>query len=178
MLEPPGDMTATELANLIRTHPRAQLLEAEDIDALARLVEDPAVTQIEIAPPLGKPVIKDVGVGIVKTDINLTRFSNTESGVSFRLTGGITIPIGVEDGRIVLDVPERYRRFTGAVDGYLDQFNRAFADSGRRIASISKNEGSFLEITVEPVSNARIGDGEWDASQHPTDTPGSAGTSG
>jgi hypothetical protein len=150
-MPPPADLAAADLARLIRSHPRAQVLEAEDLDALARFIEDPEVTQIEILPPIGRAVVKDVGVGILRADLSLTGVTNTETGVSFRLTGGITVPVGVQDGRVVLDLPESYRRFTGVADGYLEQINRAFAESGRRITSIRQNEDSFLEITAEQL---------------------------
>ena len=175
----PGEMNAGELANLVRTHPRAQVLQQQDLDALARLIEDPTAREVEIIPPVGGPVIKDVGVGFLKTDINLTRVTNTDTGVRFRLTGGIEVPVGVEDGRLVLDVPERYSRFTGAADGYLEQLNRAFEESGRQIESISMTDESFLKISTEPRSAAPDPDtGSWQSGHDDTDLDVGIGTTG
>lgn len=153
-------MTAPELADRLRSDPRAQVLEKEDLDALARLIEDPATQQVAIAPPVGKAVIKGVGVGFLKIDINLREVTNTDSGVACRLTGGITVAVGLDNGRVVLDLPSRYARLGSAADGYIEQINEAFADGGRRIASIHMNEDSLLEIKTEPLSTPTSGIGD------------------
>lgn len=178
---PPPEMTAAELAELLRTSPKAKFLEEDDIKLLAGLVEDRRVEKVRIMPPFNKPIVKDVGAGWAKTDISLTNVSDTEGGVSLRLTGGVEIPVKVENGRVVLDVPDQMRRFTGAVDGYLEQLNKAFRTSGRQVEWIRKDDDSFIEIKTKLLDTSAgppQGDGEWDSGEDPTDVPGGIGTTG
>jgi hypothetical protein len=146
-------MNASELADFVRRHPRLSVFEAQDVEAIADLIENPETTQVELISPVDRVIAWNVGIGPLRIDVKLTGVSNTESGVSFRFTGGFEILVNVADGCVVLDVPRSFSRFTGSVDGYLESLNDSFSETGRRVVSITKTEDLFLEIVTEPVGS-------------------------